>query len=69
MSEWINLQEMKPKDLVFVLIFVVGGDVHKALLKNNEWFQDVEYCNSSGFITSKVTDRVTHWQPLPEPPQ
>lgn len=69
MSEWIKCSDRMPAPDQYVLVKVAFGRVHLACQRRGEWLQDKEYCNSSGFISSVIGNRITHWQPLPSPPE
>ena len=68
MSEWIKCSERMPTPDDYVLVKVAFGGIHLARHRGDEWIQDKEHCNSSGFISSVIKNRITHWQPIPTPP-
>lgn len=69
MSEWINCKDRMPTPDDYVLVKIAYGGIHLAWYRDEEWLQDKEHCISSSFITSVIKSRITHWQPLPNPPE
>jgi hypothetical protein len=63
MSAWISVEERLPDDGDSVLIFHKSGDMFTAWYRT--WNED--WCDYNGFLVGE--DEVTHWQPLPEPPE
>lgn len=61
MSEWISVDEKMPQQMSDVLV-TDGNDVKAMWWNGEKW-------DSWAARYSLDTDEVTHWQPLPEPPQ
>lgn len=59
-QEWIPVEERLPEEKQSVLVHYVDGWMPVAFLLNGEWYQ-------SGGEKSWLS--VTHWMPLPEPPE
>lgn len=60
---WISVEERLPEDCEDVLVRIARGDASRivcAWLLNGEWRYLNVRCDG---------DRVTHWMPLPEPPE
>ena len=59
-SAWISVEDRQPETETTVLICTKRGDIFSSWASNEDvfWFYDEEEDN-----------RVTHWQPLPEPPK
>ena len=62
MSEWISVKEKMPTEYEYVLIFD-GGDIQIDSLVDDQ--------EKPGLIWEYNFDNpgITHWMPLPEPPQ
>lgn len=68
MSEWIRVEDKMPEDGVGVLV-TDGTDVSAGRRRWGYWHPhevDIDY--GSGADIS-FEDRVTHWMPLPAPPE
>ena len=63
MSEWISVREQMPEEGVDVLVYgdLCYGDCYNA--KGIE----VDYVKHGTFVA--FDEDVTHWMPLPEPPE
>jgi hypothetical protein len=57
MSEWINVKNCKPKRISCVLAYG-NGMIYFAFYSSAG-----NFCMDNDFI-----DNITHWMPLPEPP-
>ena len=60
MSKWISVEDRLPEDMVEVLAYA-GGDMAVAFLRRGQWESE------DGWLL--VDNVLTHWMPLPEPPQ
>lgn len=68
MMGWVKCSESTPSPDDYVMVKIAYGGIHLAWYRDGGWVQDKEHCDSSGYISSVIKDRVTHWQPLPEAP-
>lgn len=59
-SEWISVEERLPETETSVLVFTERGYIFLSWASNEDVFW---------FYNEEEGDRVTHWQPLPEPPE
>jgi len=59
-SEWISVEERLPEAETSVLVFTERGYIFLSWASNEDVFW---------FYNEDEDDRVTHWQPLPEPPE
>ena len=57
-QEWISVKDRLPKDDEIVIICTEKGFVYAGELIGDAWFLD----------NDSWTESVTHWMPLPEPP-
>lgn len=66
-NDWISVKDRLPKSTRYdcYCFLVTDGDlIHMAYFVENEWmFAD------SGQAKNKMFYEVTHWMPLPEPPE
>jgi hypothetical protein len=62
MSEWISVKDRMPEEGVEVLIY---GNIYFANRKSI----DVDYVDKSGDFFYFDEGKVTHWRPLPDPPE
>lgn len=72
MSKWIKCSEQMPEPDVWVLICNVQlGGVDMGIYRNDEYLEDDEHWqNEQGEpIEAYSSWPVTHWIPLPEPPE
>lgn len=72
MGEWIKCSEQMPEPDVWVLICNVQlGGVDMGIYRNDEYLEDDEHWqNEQGEpIEAYSSWPVTHWMPLPEPPE
>jgi hypothetical protein len=64
MSEWISVKDRMPEEGVDVLVY---GDIY---LNRNRKGADVDFVDrESGNFFYYDEGEVTHWRPLPEPPE
>ena len=59
MSEWISVKERLPDIETWVLVHCVNGKITS----------DLRIAPFGKFMISPVYGEVTHWMPLPEPPE
>lgn len=59
-SEWISVEDRLPETETTVLICTKRGDIFSSWASNEDVFW---------FYGEEGDNRVTHWQPLPEPPK
>ena len=65
-NQWIPCRERMPEPLRDVIVCTVIKTVTVAWINGNEWyFADT----GNGHIEQWSFDDVTHWMPLPEPPE
>jgi hypothetical protein len=73
-SEWVSVEDRLPEETQDYLVVLNNEDIDIRLFNsNNDPYQtDFLMRNKFLFCDSKgdwhITDRVTHWMPLPEPP-
>uniref|UniRef100_UPI0005767E8E DUF551 domain-containing protein n=1 Tax=Escherichia sp. TW14182 TaxID=754336 RepID=UPI0005767E8E len=65
-DSWISCSERMPKDGQHVIILCDGAFVLYAQYRDGEFFDVVR--NGEEFFETQSRN-VTHWMPLPEPPQ
>ena len=61
-GEWISVEERLPESLVFVVALTTGGDRIIAQLDKYGWLR------FGGYECERMRP-ITHWMPLPEPPE
>lgn len=66
MSEWITCSERMPDEGQHVIILCDGAFVLYAQYRDGEFFDVVR--NGEEFFETQSRN-VTHWMPLPEPPE
>ena len=59
-SAWISVEDRQPETETTVLICTKRGDIFSSWASNEDVFW---------FYGEEEDNRVTHWQPLPEPPK
>ena len=62
MAEWIPVTERLPNSFSYVLGFMAWGGMSVLLCENERFF-------SQGSFAPLPKNAVTHWMPLPEPPE
>ena len=60
--EWISIEDRLPEEEERVLAFFVGQFMEVASFKDEEWI--VSFDDWSEYLFP-----ITHWMPLPEPPE
>lgn len=79
-SEWISVEDKYPEDGQEVNILLNTGEVRIALhelgtpggsgfTKGHYFTGDIYHIDGAEYNCSLYGDNVTHWQPLPEPPE
>ena len=78
MSNWISVKERLPDDKTPVLVKIKNDDpILIAEIRAGLWMEQYEYIHACGdaYIDSEICSvhnakyaSVTHWMPLPEPP-
>ena len=79
MSEWISVEDRLPDESVSVLVKQAYCDeIMIAFLRSEFWIEQCENESVNGDawvdtticrLSSPEYDRITHWMPLPEPPE
>ena len=77
-SDWISLDERLPEDNCYVLVYCCGGNIGKSfftynrkyLAKRDTFYSRKTHGKNSGYFAISHDEgyKVTHWQPLPNPP-
>jgi hypothetical protein len=71
MNEWISVERTLPNPNVDVLlVHVLRGSASEIFLgwqACGRWFESHFYCSESASHPIE-SDQITHWMPLPEPP-
>jgi hypothetical protein len=62
MADWISVKDRQPNKLETVLITGSKGHCLKAYLDLGVWMVDAGR-------NTYITEAVTHWMPLPDPPE
>ena len=68
MSEWISVENELPQADFMVLVCVdddVYTDIYREGVNDGEYYFDTEYIG----IEMVIIPKITHWMPLPEPPE
>jgi hypothetical protein len=60
MTKWISVKDRLPELPNWVLVCNVHREVYPGTYENGKWWNDVQDSDFHG---------ITHWQPLPEPPE
>lgn len=78
-NNWISVETAKPNPEAPVLIFSIVLEKYKNRCKAESfidvgWYMPAydswvaESIDSDGYSSSRIVEKVTHWQPLPDPP-
>lgn len=65
MREWISVEDRLPEDGIEVLAYTIAHSVR--VLKRNNLMDDWDVTDRKNACIR--SDYVTHWMPLPEPPE
>lgn len=65
---WTPVSERTPEQSKLVLV-VVGGYVRVGCLRNKSFHKHPERVADWQILAGCVCNNVTHWMPLPEPPE
>lgn len=63
MCEWISAKDRLPETIDDVIVCNESGKVYSA------WYSDADNLWRYAFTAEIVTHKVTHWMPLPDPPE
>lgn len=59
LNGWINVKDRLPEEFAPVIVCRKGGKVESGMLDVNGWWK----------VYGTRTKNVTHWMPMPEPPE
>jgi len=68
MKNWIDSKIEKPENADEVLVFAPDCKVMGSILIGR-YYDDTDTWTVYDFRDSKLNETVTHWMPLPEPPE
>ncbi len=69
MMKWISVEERLPEDMEFGCIVYYENDVTKAVTNTDAYFEHKGFCIFDKNSRARPVVGVTHWMPLPEPPE
>lgn len=78
MSEWISVEDRLPEDdfpkdtdrlMIKVLVCSTSGKYGVRTLSRQRWIMNFKQNTYSPWQWSKDARNITHWMPLPEPPE
>ncbi|WP_349977010.1 DUF551 domain-containing protein [Pectobacterium zantedeschiae] len=64
---WIKCSERMPDICQEVIFFPECDEATRGYWDGETWYQDASWCER--YEGNSVPEKVTHWMPLPEPPQ
>jgi hypothetical protein len=67
--EWISAKDRLPQEFVNVLCFIPDQYIFMGSLRPHEDVGESKWEEQHYGYPSHALDAVTHWMPLPEPPQ
>ena len=66
MTDWISVKDRLPEDKNRVLVWYMGRRYEMPLFA--EWDRS-QWWDHEGLAFGDYSKHITHWQPLPEPPE
>jgi len=67
-DNWIPVEERLPEDDKEILAHIPDSTAHIQRVRYKEYEERESYVLNSNLMSYSISD-VTHWQPLPTPPQ
>jgi len=68
-SEWISVEDRLPEVVTFVIVCAFNNEIRSAWLSEGEFDERVWYTSEDYKSGYYKLDDVSHWMPLPEPPE
>lgn len=65
---WISVKDRLPEDNERVLAIGIGTHAIPCKFRDNKFYRDVDLFSDDRIVTAYYTT-ITHWMPLPKPPQ
>jgi hypothetical protein len=63
--EWISVEDGLPEQDGKYLVYDFGGDLHVICFEGSYWKENDDYW---GWCSMSTQSYITHWMPLPKPP-